>query len=65
MSDKLTPLEIEFCTLIENGLISKEIAMLTNIICKTVGDHQKNIRKKLAITNKDINLASFLQHLES
>ena len=62
---KLTPREIEICTLIENGLINKEISTFLNISYLTVDDHRKKIRKKLGITNKRINLTTFLKNLSS
>ena len=62
---KLTPREIEICTLIENGLKSKEISKFLNISYLTVDDYRKKIRKKLGITNKRINLTTFLRNLTS
>jgi len=49
--------------MIEGGLTNKEISKLLHISRQTVEKHRKNIRKKLNITKKDINLASYLQHL--
>lgn len=60
---KLTPREIEICTLIERGHTNKEISSLLNISCQTVENHRKDIRKKLELTNKKVNLTSFLQHI--
>jgi len=58
---KLTPREIEICNLIRNGLISKEIASLLHIHYRSVELHRNHIRRKLNISNKDINLTSYLQ----
>ena len=63
MSYKLTPREMEICTMIESGLTSKEIPEQLNISCQTIDNHRKSIRKKLDITNKNINLSSYLLHL--
>jgi PAS domain S-box-containing protein len=63
--NKLTPREMEISTLIESGLTNKEISKLLNISCQTVENHRKNIRKKLEITNKNINLATYLRQLAS
>ena len=63
--NKLTPREMEISMLIESGLTNKEISKLLNISCQTVENHRKNIRNKLKITNKNINLATFLRQLES
>ena len=57
---KLTPREIEICNMIKNGLSSKEIANLLHISLNTVGRYRNNIRKKVGIANKKINLISFL-----
>ena len=63
MESKLAPREIEICNLIKNGLTSKEIADLLNIDQRTVDGHRNNIRKKLGISHKDINLTVYLQTL--
>ena len=60
---RLTPRETELCTMIRDGLTSKEIARLTNISFRTVEIHRSRIRKKLGITDPAINLASFLKHI--
>jgi PAS domain S-box-containing protein len=57
----LTPREIEISNMIKNGLTSKEIAVALNISPQTVNLRRKIIRKKLKITNKKINLSSYLQ----
>lgn len=62
-SDKLTAREIEICHMIESGFSSKEISRLLNISCQTVEKHRKNIRKKMGISNKDVNLTAFLKKL--
>lgn len=60
---KLSPREVEICNLTKNGATSKEIAGTLNISLATVGKHRENIRKKLILSNKNINLASFLKEL--
>ena len=55
--------EIEICNMIKSGLDSKQIAKLLNISQRTAGLHRYNIRKKLGITNKKINLAVYLKTL--
>ena len=57
----LTSREIEVCTLIKEGFSSKEIANLLNISLFTVNRYREYIRKKLNITNKKVNLASYLR----
>ena len=60
---KLTPREIEISHMIENGHTSKEISKILIVSIQTIENHRKNIRKKLNLTNKKANLASFLQRL--
>ncbi len=59
----LTPREIQICNMIKRGLSSKEIADLLYISLNTVGRHRHSIRKKADITNKNMNLNTFLQDL--
>ena len=66
MSDKmlrLTQKEIEMCNMIKQGLTSKEIANLLNISYRTVETHRNNIRKKLGIGKKEVNLVTYLKSL--
>jgi len=62
-SAKLTSREIEICSTIKTGLANKEISSLLNISLETVEKHRRHIRKKLGITNKDINLTTYLKCL--
>ena len=59
----LTPMEIEICNLIKNGLKTKEIACTLSLSPLTVDTHRNNIRKKLKISKRGINLTSYLQAL--
>jgi len=61
--DKLSPREIEICNLIKTGATSKEIADTLNISVLTVNKHRERIRKKLIISNKNINLTSYLKKI--
>ena len=60
---RLTPREIEICTMIKSGLTSKEISELLHISLQTTERHRNNIRRKLGITRKKINLATYIQSL--
>lgn len=60
---KLSPREIEIANLIKNGASSKEIVEMLSISFKTVETHRNRIRNKLGITNKEINLTTYLQTL--
>lgn len=56
----LSPAEIQICNYIKNGFSTKEIAQAREISIATVNRHREHIRKKLNLTNKKINLATFL-----
>jgi len=60
---RMTPREIEICNMIKANLGSKEIARFLNISLETVETHRRNIKKKLKLSNKKSNLASYLQQL--
>ncbi len=57
----LTPTEIAICDMIRNGMRSKEIAEIRGISEVTVNRHREKIRRKLHLTNQDINLATYLE----
>jgi PAS domain S-box-containing protein len=59
----LTPKEIEVCNLVKAGFASKDISRFLNISCQTVEGHRKKIRHKLGISNKSINLTTYLREL--
>ena len=60
----LTPLEIRVANLIREGRQTKEIAMVLSSSVDAVNFHRKNIRKKLGLTGKKINLRTFLLSLK-
>jgi DNA-binding CsgD family transcriptional regulator len=57
----MTPTELSICNMIRNGMRTKEIAEMRNVSEATINRHREKIRHKLNLTNKNINLASFLQ----
>jgi DNA-binding CsgD family transcriptional regulator len=57
----LTPTEITICNMIRNGMRTKEIAQLRGVSTATINRHRENIRRKLKITNDNVNLATYLQ----
>jgi DNA-binding CsgD family transcriptional regulator len=61
MSSKLSPRELEICALIKNGASSKDIADALGIALVTVQKHREVIRKKLGLTNKNVNLTTHLR----
>lgn len=59
----LTSSEIQIATMIKQGFTNKEIAQTLNCSKRTIDTHRDNIRKKLDLTNKKINLKTFLSNL--
>jgi len=57
----LTPTEITICNMIRNGMRTKEIAQTRAVSVATINRHRESIRRKLKITNDDVNLATYLQ----
>jgi DNA-binding CsgD family transcriptional regulator len=57
----MTPTEIGICNMIRNGRRTKEIAEMRGVSEATINRHREKIRRKLKITNQDVNLATFLQ----
>jgi DNA-binding CsgD family transcriptional regulator len=60
---KLTPKEIEISNMVRGGLTTKEIAGLLNASSQTIDKHRNNIRRKLGLANKGVNLVTYLQNL--
>jgi PAS domain S-box-containing protein len=58
-----TPMEIRVADFIRDGKSSKQIAVLLGISPSSVQWHRKNIREKLGLTHKKINLNTFLASL--
>jgi len=57
---KLTRTEMKICKLIRSGYSGKEIAEELNISFETIQTHRKNIRKKLGLRGRKVNLYSLL-----
>lgn len=56
----LSPSELQIVNLIKQGKASKEISDICNISVSTIASHRKTIRKKLKITNRKVNLYTYL-----
>jgi DNA-binding CsgD family transcriptional regulator len=57
----LTPTEINICNMIQSGLRTKEIAEMRGVSAATINRHREHIRRKLKITNSEVNLMTYLQ----
>ncbi len=57
----LTSTEINICNMIRSGLQAKEIAGIRNVSVGTINRHREHIRRKLKLTNSNINLMTYLQ----
>ena len=60
---KLTPTEMQVINLIKRGKTTKQIASTMNLATSTVDFHRNNIRNKVGIKNKRINLSTYLSSL--
>ncbi len=61
--DELTPTELRLCQMIRRGMGVKEIAHVENVSPDTISTHRRNIRRKLGLTGRKINLATYLDQL--
>jgi PAS domain S-box-containing protein len=59
----LTPKELQVANLTKKGVPSKTIAQIMNISPRTVDAYRKNIRKKVGLSRKRVNLRSYLMSL--
>ena len=57
---KLSPAEIKIANFVKHGKSNKEIAAILNLSPTTVTTYRQRIRKKLGLTNKQINLRTIL-----
>jgi PAS domain S-box-containing protein len=60
----LTPTELKVADFIRGGSTTKEIASLLNLSYNTIMFHRHNIRRKLGLKKKKINLRSYLRSLQ-
>jgi len=59
----LTPRELEIAGMVRDGMSSKEIADVMCISENAIRFHRFNIRKKVGLNKRNINLRSYLQHI--
>ena len=60
----LSPREYQICSYIKAGMTNKEIGELLKLSSSTVEKHRHSIRKKLNLTNRNINLSIYLRNLK-
>ena len=58
-----TPKEIQIADLIKKGKTTKEMSLLLGLSTRTIDIHRYNIRRKLNLNKKKINLQSYLMSL--
>ena len=63
LDSKLTPTELEVADLIRHGHTADEIAEILTVAPTTVAFHRRNIRSKLGLRGRKINLRSHLRRL--
>jgi DNA-binding CsgD family transcriptional regulator len=61
----LTPAEMKVATFVRQGKSTKEIAVIMGSSEKTVKNQRLSIRKKIGISNRKVNLRTYLQSLKS
>ena len=61
---KLTPFEVQVANCIRLGKSSKEIAEMYHLSPRTIETHRMNIRNKLDLKNKKINLQIYLSSIK-
>ena len=61
---KLTAAEFQVANFIKNGKITKEIASLMGVATSTIDTYRDNIRTKLGIKNRKINLRTYLMDIK-
>jgi PAS domain S-box-containing protein len=60
----LTPTEIKVATLVKQGISTKKAAEILNIARGSIDVHRKKIRSKLGLSNRRVNLQSYLENLD-
>jgi len=58
---RLSRTELEICRFVRSGVASKAIGEALNLSVETVQTHRKNIRRKLGLRGRGVNLHNYLQ----
>jgi len=59
----LTPRETQIASLIKDGKTTKEIAEIIGVATSSIDTYRNNIRSRLGLNNKKVNLQSYLQSI--
>ena len=60
----LTPAELQVAAMIKQGKTTKEIAQTLNLAVSTIKSYRINIRKKMGIKKKKVNIRTYLSSLK-
>ena len=60
----LTPQEVDVAALVRQGKSSQEIADVMGVAVSTISFHRKNLRKKLGLQDRSMNLRTYLLTLQ-
>lgn len=60
----LTPQEVEIAALVRQGKSSQEIADVQGVAVSTISFHRKNLRRKLNLNDRAVNLRTYLLSLQ-
>lgn len=60
----LTPQEVEVAALVRQGKSSQEIADVLGVSVSTISFHRKNLRRKLGLDDRSVNLRTYLLSLK-
>lgn len=63
LSYKLTPIELNICHMLRDGVSTKNIAQTLNLSIETIRTHRKHIRHKLGINGEKVSLFNYLSSL--
>ncbi len=62
-NSSLSSREVEICNMIKSGHNSKTMASVLHLSIKTINAHRANIRKKLGIQGKQVNLETHIRSM--
>jgi PAS domain S-box-containing protein len=63
--EHFSPREIQVASLIKDGMTTKDIAQVLNISTNSINIYRQNIRKKIGLSRKKINIRAFFTSLNN